>query len=294
MRFIATHMTRFRYSGPVFLEPHAIRMRPRSDPWQRLASFRIEIVPEPAMLNESVDAEGNDIAHAWFSDLTQALAIRIEFEVETLRKDPFDYMVEGEGAMRLPVTYPSDLQPSLAAALALCEPDSDAAASFVRPIVEQTGGQTLPFLTCLNEAIYRSHKTVVRAQGGPLLPSKTLEARQVACRDIAVLFAECCRTVGIAARFVSGYATHSSRTHVNHMHAWAEVFLPGGGWRGYDPSQGLAVSDRHVAVAASVDPRLAAPTTGTYRGDAATEAMDFEISLRSYESTPPDTGTLRG
>ena len=294
MRFTASHTTRFQYSEPVYLEPHAIRMRPRSDPWQRLASFRIEIEPEPVLLSEAVDPEGNDIAHAWFSDLTETLAIRIAFEVETLREDPFDYMVVGEGAMTLPAKYPIDLQRNLADALALCEPGSDAAASFVRPIVEQTRGQTLPFLTCLNEAIYRSHKTVVRVHGDALPPSKTLKARRVACRDLAVLYAECCRTVGIAARFVSGYAEHSSRTDAHHMHAWAEVFLPGGGWRGYDPSQGLAVADRHIAVAASVEPRLAAPTTGTYRGDAATEAMDVEISLRSHAGTCRDTGTLQG
>ena len=287
MRFIASHITRFRYSKPVFLEPHAIRMRPRSDPWQRLTRFRIEIEPEPALLSEGTDAEGNDIAHAWFSDLTKTLAIRTDFEVETLRKDAFDYMVVGEGAMRLPAEYPSGFQPQLAGALALCEPDSNAAADFVRSVVEQTRGQTLPFLTCLNEAIYRSHKMVVRVDGDPLPPSKTLKARRVACRDLAVLFAECCRTVGIAARFVSGYAEQGSQTDENHMHAWAEVFLPGGGWRGYDPSQGLAISDRHVAVAASVDPRLAAPTTGTYRGDASAELMDADIHLRSHGGRVP-------
>ena len=219
------------------------------------------------------------------------MAIHIEFEVETLRVDPFDYMLAGEAAMGLPAEYPSDLEPHLASALALCEPGSDAAANFARPIIEQTRGQTLPFLACLNEAIYRNYKTVVREHGDPLPPSKTLEVRRIACRDVAVLFAECCRTVGIAARFVSGYAEHGSETDENHMHAWAEVFLPGGGWRGYDPSQGLAVSDRHVAVAASVDPRLAAPTTGTYRGDASTELMDAEIRLRSDAGDHRDTET---
>ena len=294
MRFIASHTTRFRYTAPVYLEPHAIRMRPRSDAWQRLARFQIEIEPEPALLSEAVDSEGNDIAHAWFSDLTKTLAIRVEFEVETLREDPFDYLVVGEDAMSLPAEYPGNMRQSVAAALALSEPGSNAAAGFARPIVEQARGQTLPFLTCLNEAIYRSSKTVVRVHGDPLPPSETLKARRVACRDLAVLFAECCRTVGIAARFVSGYAEHSSRTDANHMHAWTEVFLPGGGWRGYDPSQGLAVADRHIAVAASVDPRLAAPTTGTYRGAAATEAMEFEISLRPHADASADTRRLQG
>jgi transglutaminase-like putative cysteine protease len=95
-----------------------------------------------------------------------------------------------------------------------------------------------------------------------------------------VLFCEACRSRGIPARFVSGYEREASLQERSHMHAWAEVYLPGGGWRGYDPSQGLAVSTTHVALAAAADPAMAAPITGTYRGSGAA-TMSYRISMQA-------------
>ena len=93
-----------------------------------------------------------------------------------------------------------------------------------------------------------------------------MEQRQGACRDFAVLFIDACRCVGLAARFVSGYQDAYRSMGKRDLHAWAEVYLPGAGWRGYDPTRGLAVADHHVAVAAAADPQNAAPVTATYRG----------------------------
>jgi transglutaminase-like putative cysteine protease len=106
-----------------------------------------------------------------------------------------------------------------------------------------------------------------------------MQARAGSCRDLAVVFCAMCRSMGLAARFVSGYQSEAVVQPRAHMHAWAEVYLPGGGWRGYDPSQGLAVSTSHVAVAAAADPRMAAPVSGSYRG-AARSAMQFQIQMQ--------------
>ena len=110
-----------------------------------------------------------------------------------------------------------------------------------------------------------------------------LAAGRGACRDLAVLFVACCRAVGLAARFASGYA-HSETAQPTELHAWGEVFLRGGGWRGYDPGLGLAVADRHVTVAAAADPRDAAPVTGTFRGDGVTASLAAEIELEATGS----------
>jgi transglutaminase-like putative cysteine protease len=120
---------------------------------------------------------------------------------------------------------------------------------------------------------------VARREGTPNAPEVTLATREGSCRDLAVLFCAACRAVGVTARFVSGYEREASLQENGELHAWAEVYFHGGGWRGYDPSRGLAVADSHVAVAAAADPLLAAPVTGVYRGPAKS-TLEFEIAMQ--------------
>ena len=136
----------------------------------------------------------------------------------------------------------------------------------------------MPFLMELAGRICRGLRPIARAEGPPLAAGETLSAGEGACRDFAVLFCSACRSVGLAARFVSGYELEAARDPGRaSMHAWAEVYLPGGGWRGFDPSQGLAVGLSHVAVAAARDPEMATPIAGSYRGS---EASTMETSIR--------------
>lgn len=284
MRYQVRHTTRFRYGEPVFLEPHTSRLRPRCDSAQRLTRYHLDFDPEPSVLSETKDAEGNDVTHAWFAGMTAALTVRSEFEVETLRDNPFQYLLLDEAAMRVPVTYPDAIRAQLEASLAPVGSASDRLQAFVQPVAAQANGETLPFLTALTGKIRDTHSVIVREHGDPLEPEETLLRREGACRDLAVLFMDCCRSLGIATRFVSGYQDAGRDSASNHMHAWAEVYLPGAGWRGYDPSQGLAVADRHIAVAASAVPRLAAPIYGTYRGEAKAEPLQAEITFVASES----------
>ena len=120
-----------------------------------------------------------------------------------------------------------------------------------------------------------------RADGVPHAPVTTIESGGGACRDLAVLFVECCRAMGLAAQFVSGYVlldTPESEEPPD-LHTWGEVYLRGGGWRGYDPSHGLAVADRHVVVAAAAYPVDAAPVTGTYRGKDVGVTLETQVQL---------------
>lgn len=284
MRYQVRHTTRFRYSEPVFLEPHTSRLRPRCDSAQRLTRYRLDFDPEPSVLSETEDAEGNDVTHAWFAGMTQALTVRSEFAVETLRDNPFLYLLLNEAAMRVPVAYPDAIRAQLEASLDPVGNAGHRLQGFVQPVVAQTNGETLPFLTALTGKIRDTHSVIVREHGEPLEPEETLRRGKGACRDLAALFMGCCRSLGIATRFVSGYQDAGQDSGSNHMHAWAEVYLPGAGWRGYDPSQGLAVADRHIAVAASAIPRLAAPIYGTYRGAAQSEPLQAEISIVASES----------
>jgi transglutaminase-like putative cysteine protease len=125
---------------------------------------------------------------------------------------------------------------------------------------------TLSFLSALTRHIFDTCHQVVRPDGAPWPAEQTLHLLEGSCRDLAVLFCDACRQMGIASRFVSGYECASASRTDSYMHAWAEVYLPGIGWRGYDPARGLAVSNRHVAVAAGFDPDLASPVAGWYSG----------------------------
>ena len=180
-------------------------------------------------------------------------------------------------SVRLPVLADSELREPLRSALApyLGASHSEAVLDFVRPIAR---AEPLDFLGELNRMIFEGFAYQVRDQGPAEPPETTLAARSGSCRDLAVLFCAACRSVGIPARFVSGY--EASEHERPDMHAWAEVYLQGGGWRGYDPSQGFAVADSHVAVAAAADPRLAAPVSGTYRGSA-NARMEFRIEIQA-------------
>ena len=270
MRFPVVHTTRYRYDAPVHLEPHIFRLCPRQDGAQRVLRHTLEISPAPAGRADGLDQDGNVITQAWFTGTVEELVVRSEFEVETLRENPFDFLLAAADRA-LPVSYPE----SLAAYL---HPDSsEAVRRLACELADRADGKTIPFLTALIERLNTTIRQIVRRHGAPLAPEETLRG-EGSCRDLAVLFCAVCRTAGVAARFVSGYERESALQDGSEMHAWAEVYLHGGGWRGFDPSRGLAVAASHVVVAAAADPALAAPVTGTFRGSALAE-MTFEIAM---------------
>ncbi len=270
MTIAVTHSTLYRYEGSVYPEPHTFRLRPREDGAQHLLQYALEISPDPAGRTECLDQDGNVVVETWFRRPLTELAVRSSFRVETRRENPFDFVPNGPAA-----SYPEPLR----SALAPYREAGDAAGpvvEFARAIGE---AETLAFLTALNRRLFEAFRHVVRDDGPPNPPEVTLGEGEGSCRDLAVLFCSVCRSAGIAARFVSGYESGAVFDAQAQMHAWAEVYLMGGGWRGYDPSQGLAVSTGHVAVAAAADPRLAAPVSGSYRGAAASQ-IAFAISMQ--------------
>jgi transglutaminase-like putative cysteine protease len=282
MRISVVHSTVYRYQKPVHPEPHTFRLRPRDDAAQRLVRFALEISPSPAGRNECLDQDGNVVTEAWFNGPLTELSVRSSFAVETLRENPFDYLPHIPAA-----AYPEPLRSALAPYLEAENP-AGPVSGFAAAIAAAEGRGTLPFLTALNQHMFETFRHVTRDDGPAYPPEITLSAGEGTCRDLAVLFCSACRTMGIAARFVSGYEREAALQERADMHAWAEVYLPGGGWRGYDPSQGLAVATSHVAVAAAADPRLAFPISGLYRGDARSE-MQFTISMEVEEGPSPAT-----
>jgi len=242
---------------------------------QLLLAFDLRILPAPAGATESLDQDGNLALHAWFNTPAFELNVTSRYRVELLRDNPFDFTLP-TGSQRLPLWY----TPTLAESLSAYRNDlnvSDAVKQYAKSLATDAQWDVMSFLTALNRHIFYNFQHVTRPEG-PARPSdETLNLRQGSCRDLAVLFCDVCRVMGVAARFVSGYECASAGQHDSSMHAWAEVYLPAAGWRGYDPSRGLAVADGHVAVAAAFDADLAAPISGLFQG-----ACESQMETRLY------------
>ena len=286
MFYQISHTTTYRYSQPVTLQPHLVRLRPRSNGWQTLKLFSLQVTPQPISRSEIVDLDGNALVKLWFPpEKTDRLHIQAQSQVETHESNPFNYLME-PWAARLAIDYPASLllqlQPYLTGQnLNYATSVDPIALQLAQEISHEVSGDTVSFLGTLNQRIYESCKYLVRETGKPLSPGITWTEKLGSCRDLTVLFIEVCRSIGLAARFVSGYQEGDLDRDDRHLHAWAEVYLPGAGWRGYDPTHGLAVSDRHIALVASAVSDYAAPVSGNFsRVGAVQSTIDYQIQIQ--------------
>jgi transglutaminase-like putative cysteine protease len=282
MRIAVRHHTTYRYSSAVFLGPQVLRLKPRSDASQQVVSFDVTIQPSPNGLTENTGAEGNHELLAWFQGPADVLEIDTYAVVDTLRPNAFNFIWLGDH--HLPLDYGDELNAALLP-YRFVEPLADSVQQLASRIAVGVGEDAQAFPTALVAAIHDSCRQVIRVEGDPRSPEETLARRAGSCRDLTVLFNAIARSAGFAARFVSGYWAAPSLDRFE-LHAWSELYLPGGGWRGFDPSAGLAVSDRHVAVASGPRPKDAAPLSGAYYGTdvSAKLAANVDIQVLSLQS----------
>ena len=244
------------------------------------------VTPTPSQEATITDLDGNTLVKLGFkANETEALTVQVLSQVETHRTNPFDYVPEA-WATRMPIDYPSSLllqlQPYLGGQQMLYAMSVDPIAlQLAQDIAQAVEGNTINFLNELNQRIYQGCQYMMRETGAPLPPGVTWTTRSGTCRDFAVLFVETCRAIGLAARFVSGYQEGDPNSDQRQLHAWAEVYLPGGGWRGYDPTQGLAVADRHIALVASPLSSYAAPISGAFKqANGARSTMTYQLTIQ--------------
>lgn len=281
-RYEITHRMRYAYSAPVALDDLVVRLQPRTSFDQQLVTFDITCDPRPARHTHCLDLHGNIRHWFWFEQSHESLAITTHATVDCLCENPFDYIVVDDGVLSLPAAYAEPVRSATAHYRHRAHPHP-AVDTLVRQLLRDSGGQSLHFLAALAQHIHDNIRYLVRPAGEPYTPTQTLEQGEGACRDSAVLFIDACRAVGLAARFVSGYAWDAVDERHRELHAWAEVYLPGAGWRGYDPTTGLAVADRHIAVAASPTASYCAPTTGTFTGPRVESTLAYQIDMAMTE-----------
>ena len=266
MKIHIHHRTSYHYSLKVLLGPHRLMMRPRESHGVRLetCSFDISL---PHRLRWVRDLHENNIGLIDFTELASEMVIESDFTLDICERNPFDFILLPEAA-EYPFSYDRDLLVEL---LPLSQNiytrDVDRIRDWLHPFWHPGKKiETLKLLQQLNLHIYRTFRYQRREQKGVLSPAETLEKNGGSCRDFATLFMETCRMMGLAARFVSGYMHSSSITGRMSMHGWAEVYLPGAGWIGFDPSWGLVAASNYFPVAVSRHSEHAPPISGTYLG----------------------------
>ena len=280
MRFTIQRHTHYRYSQPVRLSPQQLRFHPRDDGAQRVINHQLGITPTPLGRNEHLDLEGNRVTQVWFGEETDYFDIEVTMQVETVRRNAFDFVLAPEAAV-LPIDHEHDII-CARAYLERIEPD-DAVTAFAAELSLAVKRDTLGFLDRLNRQLFAEFSQTHRDTGAPQSPTFTLQSRRGACRDLAVLFVDCCRAEGIAARFASGYQKGDRRSERRHLHAWPEVYLPGAGWRGFDPTHGEAVGETHVTIAAAAHSRDTMPVRGIFSGAGASSTLDYTVKIHVSE-----------
>jgi len=265
------HVTHYRYDRPVNLGPQIIRLRPCAHARTRVLSYSMRVIPGEHFINWQQDPQANYLARMVFPEKTTEFRIEVDFVAEMAVHNPFDFFLEPE-AEEFPFSYPAEQAHELQPYRACLTPTPNFNA-YLKTIPHEKV-RTIDFLVGLNQRLQQDISYTIRMEPGVQTPEETLTKRSGSCRDSAWLLVQILRHVGLAARFVSGYLIQLApdvksldgpsgpEIDFTDLHAWCEVYLPGAGWIGLDPTSGLLAGEGHIPVACSPDPGSAAPVSG--------------------------------
>jgi uncharacterized protein (DUF2126 family) len=297
IRVALHHRTLYKFDRPVGLSPHEIRLRPAPHCRTPIVSYSLRVAPDKHFVNWQQDAYGTYLARLVFPEPSRALDITVDLVADMTVINPFDFFVE-HWAEHFPFDYP----PQLAAELAPYferEPAGPLLERWLaafRTTGPKPGGNTVDFLVALNQRVAGQVKYLVRMEPGIQTPDQTLELAAGSCRDSGWLLVQILRHLGLAARFVSGYLVQlvadvkpldgpaGPPADFTDLHAWAEVFLPGAGWIGLDPTSGMLAGEGHIPLATTAFPSSAAPVTGFT--DVCNAELVFEMKVTRIHEDP--------
>jgi uncharacterized protein (DUF2126 family) len=281
------------------LGPHTIRLRPATHTKAKIETYGLHVDP-PCKLQWQQDPAGNHVARLTFgSNAVGSLELLVEMAVDVRPVNPFDFFIDA-ACMTMPFAYPGEITQDLAPYLDISDPayvHGELFDAFQRELPVE--GKTIDLLVSLNRAVHERLRYVIREEVGVWTPEETLREGRGSCRDSAVLLVALLRSRGLAARFVSGYLIQLtdegmipdeprgvSRDVVD-LHAWAEVYLPGGGWVGLDATSGLLCGEGHIPLACSARPAAAGAVDGT--SDVVADELSFEMKVGRLGHEPRPT-----
>jgi uncharacterized protein (DUF2126 family)/transglutaminase-like putative cysteine protease len=273
------HRTSYTFDRLVEVYPHVVRLRPAPHSRTPIEAYSLQVEPADHFINWQQDAFGNFLARLVFPNRTRSLTITVGLIADMKVINPFDFFIE-EWAEKIPFVYPKSLQEDLKPYLRPVDENGEGSGpgeltqAWVRNFSMPPGTQTNDFLVALNRAVNADVGYSLRMEPGVQTPDFTLRTGIGSCRDSAWLLVSILRQMGLAARFVSGYLVQLTSdvealdgpsgpaADFTDLHAWAEVYVPGAGWIGLDPTSGLFAGEGHIPLSATPHPESAAPITG--------------------------------
>jgi uncharacterized protein (DUF2126 family)/transglutaminase-like putative cysteine protease len=292
IRVALRHHTHYAYDRRVRLGPQVVRLRPAPHSRTVVPSYSLKVSPGDHFLNWHQDPQGNWLARIVFKEPTDHLTLDVDLTAELSAHNPFDFFLEPE-AENVPFKYDPILSEELAPYLRVV-PGGPLIEDFVRTV--KLEGRTIDFIVELNRRVHARTKYLIRLEPGVQSPEQTLELKSGSCRDSAWLLVQIFRRLGIAARFASGYLIQlkadqksldgpsGAEQDFTDLHAWAEVYLPGGGWVGLDATSGLLTAEGHIPLVCTPDPGSAAPLSGAL--DECESELIHEMSVQRVHETP--------
>jgi len=289
------HLTHYSYDRPVRMGPQIIRLKPAAHSRTKVLSHSLKVTPENHFVNLQQDPYGNYLARFVFPEPVTEFKIEVDLVADMTVYNPFDFFVEEE-AQAWPFTYPADLIEDLSI-YRTPEPPEPALVEYLKTLDMSPGQPTVDMVVGINARLQQAIGYVIRMEPGVQTPEQTLTSAMGSCRDSSWLLVQILRHLGFAARFVSGYLIQltpdlkaldgPSGTEVDFtdLHAWCEVYLPGAGWIGLDPTSGLLTGESHIPLAATPHYRNAAPISGGYFGEANT-SFDFAMNITRVAEHP--------
>jgi len=288
-----THRTRYDYDRLVGLSPQLIRLRPAPHSRTPVLSYALDISPKPHFLNWVQDPQGNFVARVVFPERVRHFEVTVDLIADLATVNPFDFFVEPD-AERFPFAYDPALAEELAPFRKLRAP-GPLLGRYLADLPREAPN-TVSFLVELNQRLASEIGYIVRLEPGVWTPEEVLGNRKGSCRDSGWLLVNILRHLGFAARFVSGYLIQlvpdvkplegpaGPPADFTDLHAWCEVYVPGAGWIGLDPTSGLLAGEGHIPLAATPEPASAAPITGAV--DEAETRFSFQMEVRRVAETP--------
>ncbi|MDT8442062.1 MAG: transglutaminase family protein [Desulfuromonadales bacterium] len=293
IRVACRHMTHYLFDRPVSLSPHVLRLRPAPHSRTPIRSYSLRIAPDQHFINWQQDPFGNYLARLIFPDKCRELKIEVEIVADMTVINPFDFFVE-EYAVEIPFEYEPQLHKELAPYFEIAENGPLLTAWLAQ--VERSATPSNDFLVALNQRVWRTVSYAVRMEPGVQTCEETLRRAVGSCRDSAWLLVQILRHLGLAARFVSGYLIQlkadeksldgpsGPEADFTDLHAWAEVYLPGAGWVGLDPTSGLFAGEGHIPLACTPHYASAAPVSGAT--DKCEVTFEFDNSVERVHEDP--------
>jgi uncharacterized protein (DUF2126 family) len=297
IRIALHHKTSYRYDHLIGLSPHEVRLRPAPHARTPILSYSLSILPETHFINWQQDPYGNYIARLVFPDKTDVLEITVDLVADMTVINPFDFFVEPY-AEHFPFSYPEQLRTELGPYLQARVPGllQHSWLEMANAELRKPQMRTIDFLVALNQRLQGDIRYLVRMEPGVQEPEDTLDKASGSCRDSSWLLVQILRNMGLAARFVSGYLIQLTADQKSldgpsgptadftDLHAWAEVYLPGAGWIGLDPTSGMFAGEGHIPLACTATPASAAPVTGF--ADEASVEFGHEMRVTRIHEDP--------